>query len=850
MSYPLLHTLFCFLLLLPFSTVAQTNGTVDVGASITAGDNSTTPWLSASQDFAFGFKQLQDNNLFLLSIWYYKIPDQTIVWYAHEGVPVSAGSKVGITAGKGLVLSDPQGRELWSSAPVLNQVAYGSMSDKGSFVLVGGGSVKIWESFKDPTDTLLPTQFMESGGVLFSRQSEKNFSRGRFQLRLLDDGNLVLNTRDLGTDFAYDAYYKSNTDDVNVTNRGNQVIFNETGYIFVLTRGNQTVVLGPTTVLPSGDHYYRATLDFDGVFTLYYHPKTENGNPKTWTVLWSEPDNICVDITASEGRGACGFNSICTIDDYKRPNCSCPEGYLLLDPNDKNGDCKPNFTLSCEEDANKSSNGDLYDLSVLIDTDWPLSDYEQLKPFSEEMCRNSCLQDCFCAVAILRGDSCWKKKLPLSNGRKDSVVNGKAFMKFRTGDLPPSTNDPRFPLRDIKKNDRTLILVGSVLLGSSLFINVALLGAFCLGFFLICQKKILNSRHRFGAVETNLRCFSYEELAEATDGFKEELGRGAFAIVYGGAVQMGNSRTSVAVKKLDRVVQEKEREKEFRTEVHVIGQTHHKNLVRLVGFCDQGEHRMLVYEFMSNGTLASFLFGETKPSWNQRSEIAMGIARGLLYLHEECSTQIIHCDIKPQNILLDDYYSARIADFGLAKLLMINQSQTNTGIRGTRGYVAPEWFRNKPVTAKVDVYSFGVLLLEIIACRKNVEAPSEIGGEERAILTDWVYDCFLKDELHALVEDDSEALNDWRKLQRFLMVGIWCIQEDPSQRPTMRKVTQMLEGVVEVPVPPSHSQFSFCRLSVTDIFYDCSALYLCLCLYRAFSENFKKTLGLLLLLHV
>ncbi|KAF7153587.1 hypothetical protein RHSIM_Rhsim01G0187900 [Rhododendron simsii] len=782
MSYPLVHTLFCFLLLLPVSTVAQTHGTVDVGASITAGDNSTTPWLSASQDFAFGFKQLQDSNLFLLSIWYYKIPDQTIVWYANEGVPVSAGSKVGITAGKGLVLSDPQGRELWSSTPIRNQVAYGSMSNTGSFVLVGGGSDNIWESFNYPTDTLLPTQIMESGGVLFSRQSEKSFSRGRFQLRLLEDGNLVLNTRDLGTNFAYDAYYWSNTyDGVNVTNRGYRVIFNETGYIFVLTRSNQRVVLGPTTVPPSGDYYYRATLDFDGVFTLYYHPKTENGNPKTWTTLWSEPDNICVDIVASEGRGACGFNSICTIDDYKRPNCSCPEGFSLLDPNDKYGDCKPSFTPSCEEDDHKSFNGDLYDLSVLIDTDWPLSDYEQLKPFSEEMCRNSCLQDCFCGVAILRGDSCWKKKLPLSNGRKDRVVNGKAFMKFRKGDLPPSTTDPRSPL-----------------LGSSLFVNVTLLGAFCLGFSLIYQKKILNSHHGFGAVETNLRCFSYEELAEATDGFQEELGRGAFGIVYGGAVRMGNSRTSVAVKKLDRVVQEKGREKEFKTEVLVIGKTHHKNLVRLVGFCDQGEHRMLVYEFMSNGTLASFLFRETKPSWNQRSEIALGIARGLLYLHEDCSTQIIHCNIKPQNIVLDEYYSARISDFGLAKLLMINQSQKTTGIRGTKGYVAPEWFRNKP--------------------------------------------------------DDSEALNDWRKLQRFLMVGIWCIQEDPTQRPTMRKVTQMLEGVVEVPVPPSPSQFSFGPYEPPMLRWrcnDCSAL--CLFLYYAssyVSENLKETFGLLMLQQV
>ncbi|KAH7861878.1 hypothetical protein Vadar_032099 [Vaccinium darrowii] len=628
----------------------------------------------------------------------------------------------------------------------------------------------------------------------------------RFQLRLLEDGNLVLNTRDLDTNFAYDAYYWSNTYDAdNVTNRGYQVILNETGYMYVLTRSNQRKVLAPGIVLPSGDYYHRATLDFDGVFTQYYHPKTENGN---WTVFWYKPDNICVDIVGNQGRGACGYNSICTINDNKRPNCSCPLGFSLLDRNDKYGDCKPSFTPSCEDGDNKSSNGDLYDLSVLIDTDWPLSDYEQLKPMSEERCKNFCLQDCFCTVAILRGDTCWKKKLPLSNGRKDSVVNGKAFMKFRKGDLPSQPTDPSFPPPDIKKNDRTLIIVGSVLLGSSLFVNVVLTGAFSLGFFLIYKKKILKNRDAPRAAETNLHCFTYEELAEATDGFKEELGRGAFGIVYEGVLQMGNSRNSVAVKKLDRLVQEKDREKEFKTEVNVIGQTHHKNLVRLVGFCDEGEHRMLVYEFMSNGTLASFLFGEMKPSWNQRSKIALGIARGLLYLHEECSTQIIHCDIKPQNILLDDYYNARISDFGLAKLLMINQSQTNTGIRGTRGYVAPEWFRSKPVTAKVDVYSFGVLLLEIITCRKHL-GELETGLEDRAILTDWVYECFLKDRLDALVEDDSEALNDWRNVQRFLMVGIWCIQEDPSQRPMMRKVTQMLEGVVDVAVPPSPSQFSF-----------------------------------------
>ncbi|KAL9458864.1 hypothetical protein AB3S75_007696 [Citrus x aurantiifolia] len=188
------------------------------------------------------------------------------------------------------------------------------------------------------------------------------------------------------------------------------------------------------------------------------------------------------------------------------------------------------------------------------------------------------------------------------------------------------------------------------------------------------------------------------------------------------------------------------------------------------------------------------------PNWKLRTEIAMGIARGLLYLHEECCTQIIHCDIKPQNILLDDHYNARISYFGLAKLLTLDQSHTNTAIRGTKGYVAPEWFRNMPITVKVDVYSYGVLLLEIICLRRSID--NKINKVDKAILTDWAYDCYQERTLGALVENDLEAIDDMTVLHRFVMVAIWCIQEDPSHRPTMRRVTQVLDGVVEVPTPP------------------------------------------------
>lgn len=227
----------------------------------------------------------------------------------------------------------------------------------------------------------------------------------------------------------------------------------------------------------------------------------------------------------------------------------------------------------------------------------------------------------------------------------------------------------------------------------------------------------------------------------------------------------------------------------------------------MLGYCNEGPNRLLVYEFMSNGSLADFLFHQTpRPDWYQRTQLALGIARGLVYLHEECSAPIIHCDIKPQNILLDEHLTARISDFGLAKSLALDQTRTHTAIRGTKGYVAPEWFKSAPVTAKVDVYSFGVMLLEIICCRKSVEIDFK---DERVILTDWAYDCYKERRLDALVDNEEAAMRDIAMLRRWVKTALCCVQESPSKRPKMKMVIQMLEGYVEVPVPTCASS-SFC----------------------------------------
>ncbi|XVE78831.1 hypothetical protein DITRI_Ditri14bG0009700 [Diplodiscus trichospermus] len=795
-----------FLLLLPFSAIAQTDGRVDVAASLTAGDNESH-WLSASGDFAFGFYP-QNDNLFLLSIWFNKIPNKTVAWYAFEAanpILVPSGSQIQLTAENGLVLKNPRGEQVWLSPLAQGEVDHGVMNDTGNFAIESRNSSKLWQSFDHPTDTLLPTQIMEINEKLFSRLKENNFSQGRFQLSLLGDGNLVLNIVNLPTTLVYDGvYYSSGTNDsANSSNSGYQLIFNESGDIYVLRNNGQrdNIVKGAPLPTPAANFYQRLTLDFDGVFAHYSYPKISTGN-ENWSTVWSKPETICwADAVGGLGSGPCGFNSMCSLNENRRPACECPPGFSLLDPDDKYGSCKRNDEFGCNEDE-QTSKEDLYELKVLDNINWPTSEYDRFKPYTEKNCRTSCLNDCLCDVAIFGVEGCWKKKLPLSNGRHENGAT--AFIKVRKGDRTPSF--PNLPKPDEEKKQGTLIITGSVLLGTSVFVNM--IAAFCLGFFFIYHKRLYKTSDQGGGLETNLRLFTYKELVEATNNFMQELGRGAFGIVYKGTIRMGasDSRIGVAVKKLDRVI--RDGHKEFKTEINVIGRTHHRNLVRLLGFCEEGEQQLLVYEFLSNGTLADYLFGSTKPSWNQRAQIALAIARGLLYLHEECSTQIIHCDIKPQNILLDEYYNARISDFGLSKLLMMDQTQTKTGIRGTKGYVAPEWFRNLPVTVKVDVYSFGVLLLEIIYCRKSV-VDEENGDGDNLILTYWAYDCYINGgTMEALIGVDMEAINDLRNLEKFLMVAFWCIQEDPNLRPTMRKVLHMLEGVVQIIVPPNPFPFT------------------------------------------
>ena len=324
----------------------------------------------------------------------------------------------------------------------------------------------------------------------------------------------------LPTENPNDAYYASHT---TTADSGKQLVFNESGYLYIVRDNGKTVPLKQVRVDSIADFYYRATLNFDGVFTQYSHPKTSNTN-ESWTPLWSVPDNICVASSIYIGSGTCGYNNICTLKPDRRPMCKCPKGYSLLDPNDQYGSCKPYFIQGCEED--KQSHGeDLYTFEQLINTDWPNADYAFLKPFTEDQCRKSCMEYCMCAVAIFRlGDSCWKKKLPLSNGKVDSSLDGgKAFIKIqKNNSITLPDHSLSIPEAE-KKNKDNLILMWSILLGGSVFVNII---AICFGVFFIYHKKLKRPLLNVTAVEKIL--FYLQRTCRSYRWVQGRVGKGSF----------------------------------------------------------------------------------------------------------------------------------------------------------------------------------------------------------------------------------------------------------------------------------------------------------------------------------
>ncbi|PKA59776.1 G-type lectin S-receptor-like serine/threonine-protein kinase [Apostasia shenzhenica] len=739
--------------------------TIAIGHSITASNDSVdAAWYSPSHLFAFGF--YWERTGFAIGIWL--VPNFTVLWTAdRDGDLLSPGTRLLLTE-DGLQIPNPNGDHPISSISATSiKLNSAAMRDSGNFVILNVNGKTMWQTFDYPTDTLLSGQLLPAGQMLVSSVSATDHSSGRFCLSMQNDSNLVLypmNTPDTGTH----AYWASGTNGDGYT----ATMLNFRGRLIQTRELN----LSSQNFSDSSPFRYYGKIEPDGIFRIYFVNQS-------YSALSDEFPSIR---DKCDVKGSCGENSYCNSSASGEAECLCLPGFVYINQSKPFMGCQSNFTR--EQCGGKEKGNITLSIQRLLNISWVDDHYNKSGAGTVDECGNSCLRDCNCYAALFHDDLCWKQRHPLQYARRylDAESTVVALLKVGSGDPPLAVQAP--PAEEIHRVPSNKCLVLSVVLASAFILTMATVSFFL--FLNLGRRYQKRWRNMEICLEGGLapRCFSYWELKKATVGFQTVVGEGGYATVFIGELCLGRGKVvPIVVKKLkkkltkedqvkqlkkkleelkkkkkmmtteddDQVKQIEEKLKElkkegeqekpgavkwlldkwmasgelvFQTEMSVVGKAHHRHLVRLIGFCRHGSKWLLVYEYLSRGSLEKLIFNTSShPSWKQRADIAKQVARGLLYLHEGCETAIIHGDVKPENVLIGDDFTAKIADLGLAKLLQPGKSETYTKQRGTAMYMAPDWAPDmtEPVTLKVDVFSFGILLLELISCRKFFDFEEE-----------------------------------------------------------------------------------------------------------------------------
>ncbi|KAI3750410.1 hypothetical protein L2E82_21045 [Cichorium intybus] len=498
----------------------------------------------------------------------------------------------------------------------------------------------------------------------------------------------------------------------------------------------------------------RLTMDYDGNLRIY----SLNGSTGLWSISWqavAQPCNI---------HGICGRNGICVYGE--KPECSCPPLYEWSDPTDFSQGCKPTFNRTC-------GNSTRFRFLPIRYADYFGFDLNFSSTISLESCRDICLADCRCQAFgyKLTGKGDCYVKSALFNGYRYPKFPGTIYFKLPIGMQTPES-------ASILTGSKTTCRHVPIMLGSPSMYESH--GGKVKWVYLYSFVSAI------GLVEALII------LLGLTLRWRMEIGRGGSGVVYKGVLE---DERVVAVKRLGDVSDGGE----FWTELSTIGRINHMNLVRMWGFCSQKQHKLLVYEYVENQSLDKRLFSSSFLQWKERFEVAIGIAKGLAYLHHECLEWVIHCDVKPENILLDGAFQAKIADFGLAKLSQRGGPNSEfTRVRGTKGYMAPEWARNLPITAKVDVYSYGVVILEMTQGIRLSNISVHGGEEKESELKRFARETKMKipEEkglwIEEIIDPRLGGLFSRKQAATLVEVGLCCVEEDRHKRPTMDSVVQLL----------------------------------------------------------
>ncbi|CAN1859404.1 G-type lectin S-receptor-like serine/threonine-protein kinase RKS1 [Linum perenne] len=701
--------------------------------------------ISKGGKFALGFFSPGSSHYRYLGIWYYEIPDMAVVWVANRDSPISGTS--GILRNRGycdldLYSNDSSEDPVWSSGNVGLIKGCEAQLLDSGNLVVMNGRNIVWQSFDYPTDTLLPG--MKVG---------MNRRTGSFRSVPWPWHTTLGFLKDHFVNGDEGIYYSN-------------------------------------SIVNSSVHV-KLIVDPSGLFEL----ATWDGDDRLWKVVYSSPKQKC------DYYGTCGPYAKCYTSIVFPYECDCLPGYepryrRKWDLRDRSGGCVRKRSKSgfcgIGEGFVRVDKVKIPDTSTAV---W--MDVGKNKMKCEEECRKNCSCSAYATLdADGEGTSCWTWQGELLDTVQLSVDAYDLFVRVDSLELADYLRDSN---GFIELRLKLSIIIPSIV---SVWLVVILLG-----YIWFRKWKRRRGEIKRSSIYPDLPFFGFSTICKATDGFspKNKIGQGGFGSVYKGKLSNGQE---VAVKRLSR--NSREGLEQFKNEVMLIAKLQHRNLVKLHGCCIEEDEQMLVYEYLPCNSLDSLLFDEKKRStldWRKRFNIIVGVARGILYLHQDSRFRIIHRDLKPGNVLLDAELNPKISDFGMARVLESDQVDGKTSrVCGTYGYMSPEYVIFGRYSVKLDVFSFGVILLETVTGKK---INGFFHDDPLLSLIGHVWELWREGRAIEAI-DPSISIKDSNEVLRCIEIGLLCVEENATDRPDMLAVVLMLNSV-NTPVPsPKKPAFVVC----------------------------------------
>ncbi|GAB2298781.1 hypothetical protein Dimus_032859 [Dionaea muscipula] len=780
----------------------------------------TSDTLVANQSIPDGQTLVSSNNMFTLGffspgkdsgqryvgIWYKDVTPITVVWVANRNNPLAGFSGHLNLSHDGIQLYDETGFLVWSlriSLLVANPTL--QLLDSGNLVLrpenVLDSNRFVWQSFDNPTDTWLPGMKLgwnlnlmdhPNHRYLTSWRNQMDPGTGEFKFAMinqLESPQLLIYQRNVveyrwgpwdGHRFSGNNEFKNNS----LFDLVYDLSDHQGGGVYYMFQPRDNSVISRLVVSPLGSLAY-----------LTWRNKSNEWIPK-----------LTIQGDFCDQYGMCGINGMCDMD--KEPKCLCLDGFIPRsvkdwDALDWSDGCKRRLELKC---------GSREGFLRLPDVKLPGNSKVLTQNLSMKECQETCSGDCSCTaytyLNVYENDSkCVVWYGDLVDVRVSPDGGNELYIK-----MPYEELDAMARAYDMEETRMIIITVAVILT----LLTLGMIGWFVPS--MTTNKRTgtqrLNSyiaTDENGDGDVELPLFDLKSISDATNSFsyKNIMGKGGFGPVYRGILPDGEK---IAVKRLSRY--SSQGIEEFINEVVLISKLQHRNLVKILGCCVDGEERMLVYEYMPNGSLDQFLFDTKKRDqlpWKKRFSIIIGVARGLVYLHEDSRYRIIHRDLKASNILLDNEMNPKVSDLGIARKFGGDDAQSTTArVFGTHGYMSPEYAFSGQFSVKSDAFSFGVLALEIISGKKNWKFRHP---DHDFNLIGHAWELWCKGKASELMDEairDSSSKEEEEVVVRCINVALLCVQPRPEDRPTMSTALHMLQAGDNNAALPLPNEPGFC----------------------------------------